>query len=276
MTSHAAMRDKAVALAKQGLFRVLPIKPGTKAPACPPSRPRPLKGTYHQHIPSKDPDVVYKLWSAADGSALAFDIGINCEGKLVLDIDDRDGRTGTESFTKLAAQHGLDLNTVVASTPSGGRHYFYKLPTDIDPTTVGFGSDKLGSGIDHRSYNSLVVAAGTKRASGEYRWVQSPTESDMKEAPRSLVELCQRPRERKPHDPLVVPGFEPDPPDAIAWFREYASTHAPEAVSGAGGRNDTNSAAAPCGRLRADGCDRGGNSVRTRRVEREQGPSAVG
>jgi len=80
MTSHAAMRDKAVALAKQGLFRVLPIKPGTKAPACPPSRPRPLKGTYHQHIPSKDPDVVYKLWSAADGSALAFDIGINCEG----------------------------------------------------------------------------------------------------------------------------------------------------------------------------------------------------
>ena len=239
MTSHAAMRDKAVALAKQGLFRVLPIKPGTKAPACPPSRPRPLKGTYHQHIPSKDPDVVYKLWSAADGSALAFDIGINCEGKLVLDIDDRDGRTGTESFTKLAAQHGLDLNTVVASTPSGGRHYFYKLPTDIDPTTVGFGSDKLGSGIDHRSYNSLVVAAGTKRASGEYRWVQSPTESDMKEAPRSLVELCQRPRERKPHDPLVMPGFEVDQDDAVERFREYAINGAPEAIAGAGGRNDT-------------------------------------
>ena len=232
------MRDKAVALAKMG-FRIFPVKQGTKAPAQPPNKPRPPKGRYHQHIPSRDPAEVAAMWTGLRGASLPFDIGINTEGLLVLDIDDRDGRTGTESFAKLAAQHGLDLDTVVASTPSGGRHYFYKLPTDIDPATVGFGSDKLGSGIDHRSYNSLVVAAGTKRANGEYRWVRSPTELDMKEAPRSLVELCQRPRERKPHDPLVVPGFEADPPDAIAWFREYASTHAPEAVSGAGGRNNT-------------------------------------
>ena len=116
--------------------------------------------------------------------------------------------------------HGLDLRHVVASTPSGGRHYFYKLPTDVDPTTVKFGSDKLGSGIDHRSYNSLVVAAGTKRANGEYRWVRSPAKCDMKEAPRSLVELCQRPASDKTqHDPLVMPGFEVDQPDAMERFR---------------------------------------------------------
>jgi Bifunctional DNA primase/polymerase, N-terminal len=215
------MRDKAVALAKMG-FRIFPVKQGTKAPAQPPNKPRPPKGRYHQHIPSRDPAEVAAMWTGLRGASLPFDIGINTEGLLVLDIDDRDGRTGTESFAKLAAQHGLDLDTVVASTPSGGRHYFYKLPTDIDPATVGFGSDKLGSGIDHRSYNSLVVAAGTKRANGEYRWVRSPTESDMKEAPRSLVELCQRQKERQAHDPLVVPGFEVDPPDAIERFREYA------------------------------------------------------
>jgi hypothetical protein len=135
--------------------------------------------------------------------------------------------------------HGLDPDTVVASTPSGGWHYFYKLPTDIDPATVGFGSDKLGSGIDHRSYNSFVVAAGTKRANGEYRWVRSPAEWDMKEAPRSLVELCQQPRERKPHDPLVVPGFEVDQAYAVERFRQFAVNEAAEAVSGAGGRNNT-------------------------------------
>jgi hypothetical protein len=78
----------------------------------------------------------------------------------------------------------------------------------------------------------------------------------MKEAPRSLVELCQRPRERKPHDPLVVPGFEVDQPDAVERFRQFAINEATEAVSGAGGRNH-HSAAAPCGRLRADGGDRG-------------------
>ena len=177
------MRDKAVALAKMG-FRIFPVKQGTKAPAQPPNKPRPPKGRYHQHIPSRDPAEVAAMWTGLRGASLPFDIGINTEGLLVLDIDDRDGRTGTESFAKLAAQHGLDLDTVVASTPSGGRHYFYKLPTDIDPATVGFGSDKLGSGIDHRSYNSLVVAAGTRRANGEYRWVRSPAESDMKDAPR--------------------------------------------------------------------------------------------
>ena len=102
-----------------------------------------------------------------------------------------------------------------------------------------FGSDKLGSGIDHRSYNSFVVAVGTKRANGEYRWVRSPTESDMKESPRSLIELCQRSRERKSHDPLVVPGFEVDQPDAMERFRQFAVNNAPEAVEGASGRAET-------------------------------------
>ena len=230
------MRDKAVALAKMG-FRIFPVKQGTKAPAQPPNKARPPKGRYHQRIPSCDLADVAAMWTGLRGESLSFDIGINTEGLLVLDIDDKEKRTGT--FEALIAHHGLDTQTVVASTPSGGKHYFYKLPTDVDPTTVGFGSDKLGSGIDHRSYNSLVVAAGTRRANGEYRWVRSPAESDMKEAPRSLVELCQRARERQPHDPLVMPGFEVDQPDAVERFRQFAINEGPEAVLGANGRNDT-------------------------------------
>src|SRR5262245_18247496 len=101
------------------------------------------------------------MWTSPTGPA-DFDIGHAAEGMLILDQDDRDGRTGKASFAALAKEHGLDLDTVVASTPSGGLHYYYKLPPGVDPTTVKFGSDKLGSGIDHRSYNSMVVAPGTK------------------------------------------------------------------------------------------------------------------
>ena len=86
------MRDKAVALAKMG-FRVLPVKQGTKVPAQPPNKPRPPKGQYHQHIPSRDPADVAAMWTGPRGESLTFDIGINTEGLLVLDIDDRDGRT---------------------------------------------------------------------------------------------------------------------------------------------------------------------------------------
>ena len=233
------MRDKAVALAKMG-FRILPVKQGTKVPAQPPNKPRPPKFQYHQHIPSSNPADVAAMWTGPRGESLTFDIGINTEGLLVLDIDDRDGRIGTASFAELALMHGLDVDTVVASTPSGGRHYFYKLPSDIDPTTVKFGSDKLGSGIDHRSYNSLVVGAGTVRpGKGEYKWVRSPAEYDMKEVPRSLVELCRRERTRQEHEPLVVPGLEVDSPEAMERFRQYAKHHAPEAVQNAGGRNAT-------------------------------------
>src|SRR5262245_10115843 len=180
----STMRDKAVPLAKVG-FRVLPVKQGTKVPAQPPNKPWPPKGQYHQHIPSSDFADVAAMWTGPSGQSLTLDIGINTEGLFVVDIDDRDGRTGKASFSALAQQHGLDLNTVVASTPSGGEHCFYRLPKDIDPTTVKFGSDKLGSGIDHRSYNSFVVGAGTKRPKGEYMWVRSPAECEMKEAPRS-------------------------------------------------------------------------------------------
>src|SRR5262245_48080073 len=231
------MRDKAVALAKMG-FQVLPVKPGTKAPAQPPNKPRPPKGQYHQHIPSSDPAAVAAMWTGPNGESLGFDLGINTEGLLVLDIDDRDGRTGSASFDELVRMHGLDPHTVVASTPSGGRHYFYRLPADIDPTTVKFGSDKLGSGIDHRSYNSLVVGAGTVRpGKGEYTWVRSPAEYEIKEARRSLVDLCRREAPKKDHD--VVPGLEINSPDAMERFRQYAKNDAPEAVQNAGGRNAT-------------------------------------
>src|SRR5262245_50088492 len=86
------------------------------------------------------------MWTSPAGPA-DFDIGHAAEGMLILDQDDRDGRTGKASFAALAKEHGLDLDTVVASTPSGGLHYYYKLPSGVDPTTVKFGSDKLGSTI---------------------------------------------------------------------------------------------------------------------------------
>lgn len=42
-------------------------------------------------------------------------------------------------------------------------------------------------------------------------------ESTMKEVPRSLVELCQRDRERE----LLMPGFEVDQDDPVERFRDY-------------------------------------------------------
>jgi hypothetical protein len=61
----------------------------------------------------------------------------------------------------------------------------------------------------------------------------------MKEAPRSLIDLCRRGKTRQEHEPLVLPGLEIDSPEAMERFRQYAKTAAPEAVQNAGGRKAT-------------------------------------
>jgi Bifunctional DNA primase/polymerase, N-terminal len=153
------MREKAVALAKEG-FRVFPVKKGTKKPAQPPNKPWPPKGQYHQHIPSRDLVDVAAMWTGPRGQSLTFDIGINTEGLLVLDIDDRDGRTGNASFNRLALEHGLDLDTVTVSTPSGGLHYYYKLPQGIDPST---GQIRLRQTRERHRSSQLQLFSGRAR-----------------------------------------------------------------------------------------------------------------
>src|SRR6185437_14391210 len=74
---------------------------------------------------------------------------------------------------------------------------------------------------------------------GEYKWLRSPAEYEIKEAALSLVDLCRRERARNPSDHVVVPGLEIDSSEAMERFRQYAKNNAPEAIQNAGGRNAT-------------------------------------
>jgi hypothetical protein len=150
------MRDKAVALAKTG-FRVFPLKAGTKDILIYPHyKPKPPKGEYHQHIPSSDPADVAAMWTGANDKALNYNIAINTDDLLIIDVDNKGGKSGDLSLLQLVKENGLELATVEARTPTGGRHLFYKLPKGLSVKNT---ASKLAPG-DRHSRASRLCSGG--------------------------------------------------------------------------------------------------------------------
>jgi hypothetical protein len=139
--------EHALAHAARG-FKVFPITPGKKSP--------PLLTGWPQRATS-DPDTIRQYWAPYPDA----NIGIHCEGMIVIDVDVKKG--GDESLQKLEVLYGLP-DTLVARTPSGGRHLFYA--GSGASNTVG----KVADGIDVRTAGGYVVGAGSSVALGDYTW----------------------------------------------------------------------------------------------------------
>ena len=113
-----------------------------------------------------DPDRI-RHWWAPHRADMALGI---CTGPVsniwVMDIDPRNG--GNETLAWLVAKHGELPETLKASTPSGGTHYFWQFPKRI---VIRTSSGKIGPGIDHRGWVGYVVAPPSIVAHGQYRWI---------------------------------------------------------------------------------------------------------
>lgn len=202
--------EHALALAAKG-FRVFPIKPGEKAP--------PLLNGWPQRA-SSDPDTVRDFWIAVPDA----NIGISCEGLLVVDVDVKKG--GDESYERLDLVEGF-VPTLATRTPSGGRHLFYRLGEDTAGVSNSVGA--VGDGIDIRSTGGYVVAPGSAVAAGTYEW---DSDTDIQAAPPWLVEAAGRPvavREPGASNPVVDADET-----VVARARDWLRT-APRSVKGQGG-----------------------------------------
>ena len=153
----------ALELAKRGL-PVFPVKAGAKAP--PLLNAWPARATLNENQ-------ITSWWS---GGLWNENIGVHCAGLIVLDIDVKKG--GVESLAALEAIHGLD-ETFTVTTPSGGRHYYYRGPD------VANGVNSLGPGIDVRSRGGYVVGPGSEIPAGQY---SVAVDAPLADAPTWLVE----------------------------------------------------------------------------------------
>jgi putative DNA primase/helicase len=115
--------------------------------------------------------------------------GIGCatgstSGIFVVDADVKDGATGDVSLRQLEKEFGELPATPTSRTPTGGRHYFFAYPTDVNlRCSVG----KFASGIDIRADGGYAVLPPTKNGSGGYEWIVPPTNVPPHAAPAWLI-----------------------------------------------------------------------------------------
>ena len=116
---------------------------------------RPL--TLHGHKDaSADAGVITTWWSNYPDA----NIGL-CTGKdanlIVVDIDVKSNAGGMESLQALEAEFEK-LDTLVVTTPSGGLHYYFSLPKEVEAISCMVAFKK---GIDIRADGGYVIAPGS-------------------------------------------------------------------------------------------------------------------
>lgn len=129
----------------------------------------------------------FRRWLEVGGNA-GFRLGPT---DIVFDLDPRNIRPGDDPLRRLSDAVGVDLRDAPAVVSgAGGRHFFWKLPTDVRAA-----KPKGYDGIDLKRFGGFVVAPGSLHPDGgTYRTDQTaPPISDVATIPAALVELLRRP-----------------------------------------------------------------------------------
>ena len=160
----------ALAYANKGV-RVIPIKPGGKYP--------PIEGW--QNAATNEPTRINEWFN---GPYKNCGVGI-ATGKfgdrylIVIDIDDRQQFSGSETLYDLEQIHGKLPDTVETKTGTGGRHLYFFTDQPIHNEASG----SLGVGIDVRGIGGQVLAPPTIHPNGKpYQWVEGHSIAERKPA----------------------------------------------------------------------------------------------
>ena len=126
--------------------------------------------------------------------------GVLCgqsSGLIVIDLDkaktenEIDGDIG---LPQLEAELGTLPKTITQTTPSGGRHYFFKAPTDrVIKVEKGIRFFE-GMAIDVLSEGRQVLISPSRRDDGDYEWIHSPWDTPLAELPQAWIERLSRKR----------------------------------------------------------------------------------
>lgn len=172
---------------------VVPIPYGEKAPRMK-DWPR---------LASKDAGQIERWFPAGQPLNLGIATG-EASAVFVLDVDV--GDNGPETLAELEQRHGALPATPMQLTPTGGRHYLFKLP---EGAPIKNSVKTLGAGLDVRGKGGVIVAAPSVHPNGgHYQWGEglAPWDLPAAKAPAWLIELI-RADDRPPTKPKP-PGGE--------------------------------------------------------------------
>jgi hypothetical protein len=151
---------------------------------------------------SQDPDTIRKWWETWSDANVAIACGRVSGNLVVLDVDMKNGKNGKRSIEIWEAEHGDFPGTVMANTPSGGVHYFFRVE---DPSQYKNTVEAL-VGVDIRGDGAyvLVYPSGVGGDGKMYTWRHGVSCRDVDEvadANESVLELLRKnSRDSKPQD----------------------------------------------------------------------------
>jgi len=176
-----ALLDEALRLAALG-WRVFPLQPNKKTP---------WQGTHGVKDASTDSSVIEAWWTQVPDANIGLATG---GGVIALDVDPAAAETyGAEWVAQLEYD---SMGTPKQSTPRGGFHLFYRLPTGVAARNS---AGKIGYGIDLRADGGYVVVAPShgvdqsKGIDGAYKWIE-PIEcapGELPEAPSMIIQAIK-------------------------------------------------------------------------------------
>lgn len=223
----------ALRLASAG-FYIFPIVSGHKAPPA-------FEGW--QDLATRDALTLHGWW----GQNPHYNIGISTgkfgdgEAILAIDVDNKPDKKGLNpgrgdrELLRLEIEGREMPDTFTQYTPSGGRHYLYRVSTPVRQ-----GAHTLGQCLDIRSAGGYLVGEGSSVSLGDY----SATHGPLAAAPAWMIEACGAPREKHELANIVLPGI--DPVQATDRAIDYLTRYAPLALQGSGGDETTYKVAARC------------------------------
>ncbi len=169
---HNSVREFAQVYAALG-WPVFPLVTGAKNPA--------ISGGFR--AATTDRQTIDTMFKAGHNLGIATGAGF-----WVLDVDCKEGAQGFQSLEDLETKHGQLPETLTATTPSGGKHYFFRPVEGMRSRT------NIAPGLDIRGFGGYVAAEPSQVAGKPYDFLDwDPTTGEIPEiadAPQWLIDLC--------------------------------------------------------------------------------------
>jgi len=179
----------------------------------PGKHPRTAKGL---NDATKDQQLIKAWWQQWPDSNIGVRTG-QASGIMAVDLDVKDDEVnGITNWYELLDDHG-PASTMTAFTGSGGQHWIYKLPANVEVRNDA--GTKLAKGIDVRGDGGYIVVAPSVHLSGDkYAWEDN---SQAVLAPEWLITKCSTPVVRAaPTIERPAEGYEPWVSEALQGVGE--------------------------------------------------------
>lgn len=141
---------------------------------------------------TRDPKMILHWWDRHPYSIPS--ISLKNSAYFVLDADVKNGIDGITNLEQLFKENGTDLNLFAQTyTPSGGRHYYFRLPDS--KIEISSTNNKMPDGIDVKGNNSCIIARSciTKEGLKYRRGINGNIRiTDTPIAPDWLIQLLSR------------------------------------------------------------------------------------